>query len=48
VIAESSLIPKMNTLYQVVGVFRAGPVAASAPPPAPAAPIRTVSLPWDA
>jgi len=48
VIAESSLAPKVNTLYHVVGVFSVGPIAASASPPAPAAPILTASLPWDA
>ncbi len=47
-LAESSLVPKPNTLYHVVGVFSVGSLAAVAPPPAPAAPILTASLPWDA
>jgi len=52
VIAESSLVPKVNTLYHIVGVFRAGPAAAL--PAAPPAPPTVVSqptvapFPWDA
>ena len=48
VIAESSLAPKANTLYHVVGVFHARPLAAAVPPPAPPAPVLTSALPWDA
>ncbi len=46
-VVESSSVPQANTLYHVVGVFSAGPVAVAPPPPVPPAPVLTSSLPWD-